>query len=207
MGTPTPPPVPTDELEDGGWTLQDERTETFFELPTMRISGTTRQYTDERSSEALLEQTDGNIEWEVRFFAVTRLGFEPPPPPGVSPTMFAPTLRSEVRRSFAEQLERRGLADIERGRRERLRLPGKNRARLTQYTASDRLGDQTVGLECWVGIWTSGREVFVVTGGYPRTELADELDVNTEDPVLTRSTETYRDEFFSLVRGVAGAES
>ena len=203
MSAPDPPPVPTADLEDGGWELDDERTETLFELPTMRIRGTTRQYEDARSRAALRAATDGRIDTPVRFFAATRLGFEPPPPPGMGPTMFAPTMRTEVRRAFATQLEDRGLTDIERGRSERLRLPDRNRARLTKYTARDEHGEWALQLECWVGVWTDRRDVLVVSGGHPEVELADHFGIGDGGGALTRSPGEYRDEFFSLLRGVA----
>ena len=203
MSAPDPPPVPLAALEDGGWEVDDERTETLFQSPTMRIRGTTHQYEDARSRAALREATDGRVDTQVRFFAATRLGFEPPPPPGMGPTMFAPTMRTEVRRTFATQLEDRGLTDIERGRSERLRLPDRNRVRLTKYTASDDHGDWSLPLECWVGVWTDRRDVFVVSGGHPEVELADHFGTEGADAALTRSPGQYRDEFFSLLRGVA----
>jgi hypothetical protein len=203
MSAPDPPPVPGTELESGGWELEAERTETLFELPTMRIRGTTRQYEDARSRAALREATEGRVDTPVRFFAATRLGFEPPPPPGVGPTMFAPTMRTEIRRSFATELEDRGLTDIERGRSERLRLPDRNRARLTKYTARDDHGEWTLPLECWVGVWTDRNDVFVVSGGHPEVGLADHFGIEANDDELARSPGNYRDEFFSLLRGVA----
>lgn len=206
MNGPASPPVPEASLANGGWEKQEEQTETLFEMPGMRVRGTTLQYEDTRSREALRKATHGAVDRQIRFFALTRLGFEPPPPPGIGPAMFLPILRTEVRRRFADQLEQRGLTEIERGRSKRHRLPDRSRVRLRKFTARDKFGNRSLSLECWVGVWTSGSDVFVVSGGYPQIELAEQLDLDTADDILTRSPNQYREEFFSLVRGVAAVE-
>jgi hypothetical protein len=121
--------------------------------------------------------------------------------------MFAPTLRTEARRTFAERLEERGLTEIERERSERIRLPDRSRARMTRFTATDPLdagGD--IPLECWVAIWTNSSTVRVVTGGYPATALDSLFGLDTDVEPLRVAPDGYRSEFISLLRGVAEAE-
>lgn len=198
----TPPAAPENSLETGGWELAEEYTETVFELPAMRVQGVTRRYEDERSRARLRERAGGDLEHPVRFFAVTRLVFEPPLPPGVGTAMVAPTVRSEARKAFARRLEERGLEDVTRDRSERFRLPDRTSVRLWRYTAADPLPqlDSELPLECWVAIWTGSDALFVVTGGHPTVALASLFPDAPESEALTRSPSEFRDAFLELLR-------
>ena len=210
MADPAPPSVPEQALDDGGWAFVEESVETLFELAAASIRGATVEYADERTRTALREGTDGAVDHRIRFFAATRLGFSPPLPPGVTPSMVAPTLRSEAKRSFADRLRGRGLADVSEGRSERIRVADRSRARLTKYTATDPLedveeltgGTAELPLECWIAVWTSSSDVTIVTGGYPAVELASQFGLDSEDDALTQSPDSYREEFISLTRDV-----
>ena len=201
MEPPTPPELPTETLSDGGWIQVEVSVETLFEMPVMAVTGATVRFEDERTRRLLREATGGRVDQQIRFFAGTTLGFDPPPPPGVSPTMFAPTLRSEVRRQFARRLRERGLEDVQRQRTERLRVDG-NRAKLTQFRAADTIDDRRLPLECWVAVWTDRSDVKLVTGGYPDCPLADVFDLDGQNEALTRPGTEYREEFLSLLRAV-----
>jgi len=203
-----PPAVPETDLKRGGWEQTEIQRETLFEMPAMRVRGVTRRYEDQRTRDALRAATDGQLDQQLRFFAVTRLSFEPPPPPGVSPTMFAPTLRSEACRTFKKRLGERGLTAIEQRSSDRIRLPDRSRARLTQFSATDPLegAGNDLPLECWVAVWTSAGTVRVVTGGYPAVTLGSHFGLDTEDGPLTVTPDEYRREFVSLLRGVVEAD-
>lgn len=205
---PTPPTLPEDALETGGWVLADERTETVFELPTMRVRGVTRRYEDQQSRRALESAIGRGVDHPVRFFAVTRLVFEPPLPPGVSLSMVAPTVRREARSAFANRLEERGLQNVSRGRSERLRLADRTRVRLWKYTATDPSPpvDEPLPLECWVGVWTRSQAAFVVTAGYPAVSLGSLLDTTPDSDLLTRSPGEYRTAFLDLLRETGARE-
>jgi hypothetical protein len=196
----TPPAVPEDAV-DSDWTLVDERTETVFELPTLQVRGVTRRFEDERSVAALAE-AGYDVEHPVRFFAVSRLVFEPPLPPGIGTSMIAPTVRTEARKAFERRLRERGLADVSRDRSERFRLPDRTRVRLWRHTARLPSGEleTDLPLECWVGVWMRDDEVFVVTGGHPTVTLASHLPEAVSSGPLTRSPDEYRDEFLELLR-------
>jgi hypothetical protein len=207
---PAPPELPTAALDSGGWELADERVETVFELPTMQVRSATRRYEDEQIRAALRNATDGRLDRTVRFFAGTRLVFEPPLPPGVTPSMVAPTLRTEARQAFADRLRERGLVDVERGTSQRVRVAGRNRAHLTKYTAVDPLdgdvGESDAGdglrLACWLAVWTRSESARVVTGGYPAAALATQFGLDATDGPLARTSESFREEFLSLLRDV-----
>ena len=197
----TPPAVPEKALDSGGWTLVDEQTETVFELPTVQVRGITRRFEDDRSR-AALAGVGSDTEHPTRFFAVSRLAFDPPLPPGVGTSMVAPTVRTEAKKAFAKRLERRGLEDVSRERRERFRLPDRTRVRLWRYTAtlpSEQFADN-LPLECWLGVWLRSNAVFVVAGGHPTVALSARLSGTVDHDALTRSPGEYRDEFFELLR-------
>ena len=215
---PAPPAVPTDTLDAGGWDLVEETTETVFEVSTTRIYAATRHYEDERTRTALREAT--GLDRTVRFFAATRLVFEPPLPPLVTPGMAGPILRTEVRRSFTDRLRERGLQNVERADSKRMRVADGRRARLTKYTATDPLADsdatvaaQSLPLECWVAVWTRSKTARVVTGGYPAVTLAEHFGIDAgghtdadghieADSPLTRTRDEFHDEFLDLLRAV-----
>jgi len=167
---PAPPPTPTDSLDAGDWRLATERTETLADLSAVRVRGVTRRYENDR---ATAEGEDS-----TRFFAATRLDFEPGLPFGVGLSMAASVTRTRARREFAERLREQGLDAVERDRTERVELPDGTRLRVQRYTATDP--DGGFQLECWLGVHR-GSDLCVVTGGHP-----------TDTPA-------YREAFFELL--------
>jgi hypothetical protein len=199
VSNPDYPNVPTDKLD--AWERTEESTETVFQLPGARVVGATRQYEDERLRTAVREATDGDIDHSWRFFAATRLGFDPMLPPGTMPAMILPTMRSEAKKTFKNRLKSRGVEEIERGRRERVRVRSGKRARLTRYDGIDPIADG-VPVAGWVGVWNDGTDFFVVTGGYPAQPLADVLDIEKTGDGLTRTANEAQDELLDLLRDV-----
>lgn len=197
---PDYPNVSAEKLDD--WKLVEETVETVFQLPAVKVVGATRQYEDERLRMAVREATDGEIDHQWRFFAATRLGFDPMLPPGTMPSMVLPMVRSEAKKSFRERLQSRGVKDVERGRRERVRIRSGKRARLIRYDAVDPVagGVPIVG---WVCVWNDGSDFFVVTGGYPARPLFEVLDISETGDGLDRTENQAQDEFLDLLRDVS----
>ena len=193
-----PPSIPSDSLEEGGWMQADESVETLFQLATMRVRGATVQYEDERTRRALSDATEGAFEQSVRFFAGTRLTFEPSLPPNAF-LVIAPMVKREARRTFTDRLRERGLTGVERDGSQPVRV-GNRRASATKFVATNLELD--LPLACWVAVWTDGTGGTVVTGGHPSVALAPHLGLETTDETLHRSGESYREEFFSLLRSV-----
>lgn len=197
--TPDYPSVPAEKLDD--WELVEESTETVFQLPAARVVGATRQYEDEQLRTAVRSATDGDIDHRWRFFAATRLGFDPMLPPGTMPSMILPTMRSEAKKTFKKRLKSRGVEDIERGRRERVRIRSGKRARLVRYDGVDPVAGG-VPVAGWVGVWNDGTDFFVVTGGYPAQPLADVLGLDETADGLTRTASEAQGELLDLLRDV-----
>lgn len=196
--------MPADRLDAGGWVETETSVETVFSLPSLQVRTATVQYEDGATRETLADTTGGDIDISPRFFAGTRLVFEPSLPPGGSLAPIAPMIRAESRATFKRQLRERGLVDIDREGSQRVRVGGGNRDRVTKYSATIKLDsvEQTLPVACWVTSWTTRQEATVVTGGHPRVSLASYLDIDSDNDLLTQSGESYREEFFSLLRAV-----
>jgi hypothetical protein len=197
---PDYPNVPTEKLD--GWKLAEETVETVFQLPAVRVVGATRQYEDEQLRTAVREATDGQIDHHWRFFAATKLGFDPVLPPGTMPSMILPTVRSKAKKTFKNRLRSRGIEDIERGRRERVRIRSGKRARLIRYDGVDPIAGG-VPVAGWVGVWNDGTDFFVVTGGYPARPLSEALGLEETADGLDRTGSDAQEEFLDLLRDVA----
>lgn len=196
--------MPTEGLDGEGWVRTDVSVETVFSLPTLEVQTTTVEYEDKRTRQALAAVLGHEIDVTPRFFAGTRLTFGPPLPRGVSPGAIAPLVRSEARSTFARRLRERGLVDIERNSSRRVLVGGGNRAQVTRFDAAIPVPsvDRTLPLACWVAPWTTSEDVIIVTGGHPTVSLVDFFDLDTSSDRLSRTGESYREEFFSLLRAV-----
>lgn len=196
--------MPTDELDSGGWVQTDVAVETVFSLPTVQVRTATVQYEDERTRQMLAEALGHSIDVAPRFFAGTRLAFDPPLPASVSPGAIAPLLQREARSAFARRLRERGLVDINRDSSQCVRVGGENRTRVTKFEAAIPLPgtDRDLPLACWVAPWNTSEDAIIVTGGHPTVRLAAFFGLDASQDRLTRTGESYRTEFFELCRAV-----
>jgi len=122
------PTVPENRLAQGGWAERVRTESTVFQTPTSRIVGRTVLYDDqalrdtldsagfddllagraESSGRRLVETGESGGYW--RFFFATALSFRPPLAPGIGPASMLPTVVTEARRSFTDDLEARGVS-------------------------------------------------------------------------------------------------
>ncbi|WP_436900749.1 hypothetical protein [Halovenus halobia] len=201
---PPDPPVPEAMLTEAGFEPVERRTETLFEVGAVRIEGITHRYEDNRSSEAARDATDGALDHPIRFFAVTRLVFQPSLPFGVSLSMFTSTLRREARSSFAAQLEDRGLGNVERGSSQKLRFDG-SRVRVREFSAEDLLGEgdgRSFSLSFRLSVLTHRGTAIVVTAGFPASSVAEQFDLTDPQAMLTQSAAEYQATFETFLGGV-----
>ncbi|MFC7226160.1 hypothetical protein N0B31_01990 [Salinirubellus salinus] len=182
---------PRDRLERGGWTLSEDTTETLFSLPTARVEGHTRLYEDPELREAIREAGGPDHVW--RFFFATDVTFEPPLGPGVGP-MIQPSVTSEAKRRFADDLRDRGFEDVKKGSTQSYRVDG-SRARITPFGARYPVEGGEIGIRGYLAVWRDGG--FRLAGGaYPDSGLEAVLG---ETPA---GAEAYRDELLALIRSV-----
>jgi len=194
------PAVPADRL-DGAWERVEDTTETLFGVEGADVRGRTVVYEDTDLRAAVRRATDPPLDQSWRFCFATRLAFRPPLAPGIGPAMVLPSVKTEAVRRFADDLSERGVADVERGRRERIRTDDRSRVALRQVTGEVPLPDgDGVPVEGWVGAWADG-DIRLAGGAYPRSSLADRFP-GAGDPSLDGSADDYREELLDFVRAV-----
>ena len=182
---------PLARLERGGWTLSEETTETLFSLPTARVEGHTRLYEDPALREAIHEAGGPDHVW--RFFFATAVTFVPPLGPGVGP-MIRPTVVSEAKRRFADDLRDRGFEDVRKGSTQSYRVES-GKARITPFGASYPVEGGDIGVRGYLAVWQD--DGFRLAGGaYPESGLAAILG---ERPA---GADSYREELLALIRSV-----
>jgi len=187
-----------DRLGDD-WERAEDATETLFGVEGADVRGHTVVYEDTDLRAAVRRATDGAVDQSWRFFFATRLAFRPPLAPGIGPAMVLPSVKTEAVRQFADDLESRGVVDVDRGRRERIRTEDRSRITLRQVTGEVPLHDgDSVPVEGWVGAWTDG-DIHLAGGAYPRSSLADRFG-DVEDPAFDQSADDYREELLDLLR-------
>jgi hypothetical protein len=166
----------------------------------MAVRGASRRLEDRSTRETLAGVTDPSYDETLRFFAATRLAFDPGLPPGTLPSSVLPSVRQQARQQFKRRLRERGVGRVSRGRSERVRVDG-SRVRVRSYTGTVDAGGRDLPVEGWLAAWHDG-DFFVVTGGYPDDRLSDAFGLADADPSLSRPPREYRDDFFDLLRAV-----
>lgn len=216
------PTVPEEQLAEGGWAERVRTESTVFQTPTSRIVGRTVLYDDRPLREALadcgfedllsgragsggrrlVETSDDGGHW--RFFFATALSFRPPLAPGIGPASMLPTVVTEARRTFTDDLEARGFRDVERGRSQRVRTDSGDRARLAKVTASyplDTDAADRLDIEGWIGVW-HGDGFRIAGGAYPVSGLEGLLAGMPESERPATDPNGFRSELLDLIRGV-----
>ncbi|MEF8975193.1 MAG: hypothetical protein V5A21_03070 [Halapricum sp.] len=215
------PEVPGSKLEDGGWEERLRTESTVFRTPTASVIGHTVLYDDERLRTALEEAGFGDLlDTEAnssgsrmidtgegggfwRFFFATALSFRPPLAPGIGPASMRPTVVSEARRSFENDMRARGFEDVDRGRSQRVRTDSGDRASLVKVTANypfENAPTDVLDVEGWIAVWSTGGTFRIAGGVYPIRGLDALLDPLDDSPGTDPNA--YRDELVALIRAV-----
>ncbi|QSG07388.1 hypothetical protein [Halapricum desulfuricans] len=213
------PEIASDGFEDSDWEQRARTESTVFNTPTASIVGHTVLYGDatlrtalgdargslsdgDDSADRMIDTGDGGGFW--RFFFATALSFRPPLAPGLGTASMRPTVVSEARRSFEDDMRARGFEDVDRGRGQRARTRSGERVSLTKLTARHPLEDgpiDALDIEGWLGVWSTGGSFRIAGGCYPIGGLETLLDpADGEHPVTDPSE--YRDELLELIRSV-----
>jgi hypothetical protein len=191
------PTVPREILDDGGWTLRDERLEVRARVLGVTVHAHERRYEDDGLRERV--RTAGGPDHLWRLFYATRLTFTPSLPPAFGPAMALPKVRSAAQEEFADQLREEGLIDVEQGDDEPIETESGARAKVTRYDATlpveTDAGQREVPMEGWIGIWHD--DAMLLAGGlHPTTSLAAVLDV----PEIEYDPAESRTELQSLIQ-------
>lgn len=216
------PTVPTDDL--AAWDERVRAESEVFRTPTAAIIGRTLLYDDPELREALdaagvghlldgddeaggshmIDTGDGGGFW--RFFFATALSFRPPLAPGIGPASMRPTIVSEARRAFTDDLEARGFENVERGRSQRVRTDSRDRASLVKVTATYPFPEDApvaaLDIEGWLAVWDASGQFRIAGGAYPVQGLEGLLgDLPAEERPVT-DPNGFRDELLDLIRAV-----
>ncbi|MFB6188426.1 MAG: hypothetical protein ABEI57_00950 [Halapricum sp.] len=217
------PDVPESRLEDGGWEQCVRTDSTVFRTLTASIIGHTLVYEDavlrnaldragfaeairSASTDAdsqLIETGEDGEYW--RFFFATALSFRPPLAPGVGPASMRPTVVSQARRSFEQDLRSRGFENVQRGSSQRVRTASGERASLGKVTAScpfEGLPTDELRIEGWVAVWATGGAFRIAGGAYPIGGLDGLLASIPAAERPTTDPNDYRAELLDLIRAV-----
>lgn len=216
------PDIASDRVTDGPWEVVERSEDTVFRTPMATVTGHTVVYEDTALRDALTAAETGDAVGATeaggdhlvsldrddgpgiqRFLFATRLSFSPGLPPGVGPASMRPTVVTEARRSFADDLRARGFEDVDLGRSQRFRTDTGDRARLTKITATVPLtGGDSVDVEAWLAVWTRGGSFRIAGGAYPVRGLDALLDSLPADERPETNPGAYRDELLDLIRAV-----
>lgn len=189
-----PPDLPERLLSAGGWSPLETREETLATLPAARVEGVTLVYGDDALRERVADATGVDRTW--RFLFASRVTFSPPLAPGIEAAV-RPTVARAARRAFVDDLRRRGVVDVARARRERIRTETGDRVRLRSYRGRLPVEGTALAVEGWLGVWATDDEFRVAGGAYP-TDLgafAGGADVPTP--------RDCRAELVAFVRGIS----
>lgn len=215
------PEVPRSKLEDGGWEERLRTESTVFRTPTASVIGHTVLFDDKQLRTALEEagfsdlldtepNSSGNRMIDTgedggfwRFFFATALSFRPPLAPGIGPASMRPTVVSEARRSFENDMRARGFEDVDRGRSQRVRTDAGDRASLVKVTANypfENAPTDVLDVEGWIAVWSTGGTFRIAGGAYPIRGLDALLEPLDDRPETDPNA--YRDELVALIRAV-----
>ena len=216
------PTVPDGLLAEGGWDERVRAESTVFQTPTARIVGRTLLYDDRALRETLdvagfgdllagRAETGGRRLVETgadggywRFVFATALSFRPPLAPGIGPASMLPTVVTEARRTFTDDLEARGFRNVERRRSQRVRTDSGDRARLAKVTATYPLETDTtdrLDIEGWIGVW-HGSGFRIAGGAYPVGGLDGLLAETPDAERPATDPNAFRSELLDLIRAV-----
>ncbi|MFC6756118.1 hypothetical protein ACFQER_04650 [Halomicroarcula sp. GCM10025894] len=110
-----------------------------------------------------------------------------------------PTVVTEARRTFTDDLEARGFRDVERGRSQRVRTESGDRARLAKVTASYPLESDAADrleIEGWLGVW-HGSGFRIAGGAYPVDGLEGLLPRRRKASGRRRTRTTFARRFWT----------
>ncbi|WP_254280060.1 hypothetical protein [Haloarcula marina] len=117
-----------------------------------------------------------------------------------------PTVVTEARRSFVDDLEARGFEEVERGRSQRVRTDAGDRARLAKVTATYPFGadapNDALDVEGWLGVWSHGGSFRIAGGAYPVRGVDALLAEGASGKRPETSPNEFRSELLDLIRAV-----
>jgi len=225
------PAVPTDRLQEGGWTETADDSGTVLKNEygpvTVEAVQHTLRYEDAELRRQVTDRTLGRIDTALSVFFASRVDFSPNLdnlPGGVGQAEIVEQVRQNAREQFESQMRSQGLTDIEEtdtgsididtgesADTDNLRTVFPFEGITFDVTDSESVAIPAADIEIEgvLAVWHHGDFVLVSGGASPaqnfqqgiETELSDGISVSI-DVDLGLEPERYREEVRSLVAGV-----
>lgn len=204
LGAVAPPAVPQDQLESGGWTLDEERTRTVFEQRygpvTVLAKAHSLVYTDTELAKRVQKDTLGSVSGTLATFAATRVKFSPDLTqlPDAARGELIDQVESNSREQFLKRMQDAGLTNVQRAETGDFPIDTGETARYTGYTAEYEVGEfsfplpngeqmrvdvDPIAVTGDLAVWVHGDSVLVAGGAYPAENFATTLSRNVTDAV------------------------
>lgn len=192
--SPSPPPVPTDALDAGGWREVERASETAFDAGVVRVETGTVVFEHGGVRDRVRESTGLDYPW--RFFVASRLELRPSIP---SSPALSSLVADRAHAGFADRLETRGFSEVRRVERRSLDVGGRS-ARLAGYDALCRLEGASVRARGWVAVRPADGSYLLAGGAYP-TGVREAADPAVADRLAAEfDADAFEDELFALIR-------
>lgn len=204
LGSVAPPEVPQDQLESGGWTLDEEDTRTVFEEAygpvTVIAKAHSLVYTDTELADRVQTDTLGSVSGTLATFAATRVRFSPDLTqlPNSARGELIDRVESNSRDQFVQRMQEAGLTKVQQSETGDLQVDTGETARYTGYTAEYEVGEfsfalpdgeqmtidvDPIAVSGDLAVWVHGDSVLVAGGAYPAENFATTLDRDVTDAV------------------------
>lgn len=227
----SPPDVPDDQIEAGGWELVREESEEAFSQTVggreVTATATTEVYENAALREDLAEKTLGEVASAPITFFASRVTFDPDLtslPGGVGSEQIIAEVESNALATLEDQMTASGVEDVETVDEGTLTVDTGEEARRTDLAgalAFDPISvpvtdDETIELEedaipvaGRLGVWLAEQSVIVGGGAFPAENFAASVEEELSSAIsvsvdidLGLEPERYESELLDLVRGV-----
>lgn len=205
LGSVEPPAVPKDQLEEGGWTFQEEDTRTVLEEDYGPVTVTAKAhsvtYTDTELATRVEEDTLGSVSGTLATYAATRVKFSPDftqLPEEIGRDQLVDQVEQNSREQFAQQMRSAGLTNVDQTETGELQVDTGETARYTGYSAEYEVGEFSVPLPNEetmtvevdaidvsgnLAVWVHGDSVLIAGGAYPAENFAGTFSKDITDAI------------------------
>ncbi len=229
--SPSPPAVPEEALDDGGWELDETVQEAVFSEryagQELTATATTDVYTNVALREELAEKTLGEVADAPIVFFASRVTFDPDLtnlPGGVGRDQVVDEVEANARITLEERMAANGVEGIDTVAEGELTVDTGETARRTDLAGSLPFApiavpvtdDRTVELDTdavpvagRLGVWHAGESVLVGGGAFPSENVEERLDEDLSSAIsvsidvdLGLEPDAYEAALLDLVRAL-----
>lgn len=230
IGAVEPPQVPQQALEEGGWTLVDQKQRQVLEKDygpvTVKAKAHSIIYEDQQLAERVKQDTLGSVSASLALFSATRIAFSPDLtklPESIGREQFVDQVETNSKAEFESRMADSGLTNIAESETGELAIDTGETARYTGYTAEYEVGtfdvplpnDDSITVDVGslavagdLAIWVHDGGILVAAGAYPAENYANTLSKDVTDAIsvdvsidLGLTPKQYASEVEALITG------